>query len=119
MDETLKQQWEAMSSQAMEELLRWRTAHPAATFAEIERELDERMADVRARMLGELAALTELGHPSLTPCPECGRALQAAGSHQRKLKTQRHRDVAIERDYARCPKCGVGFFPPRPSLGAR
>jgi hypothetical protein len=98
----------------MEELLRWRTAHPAATFAEIERELDERMADVRARMLGELAALTELRQPSSTPCPECGRAMQPAGSHQRKLKTHRHRDVAIERDYARCPTCGVGFFPPRP-----
>lgn len=114
MDETMKQRWEAMSAQAMEELLRWREAHPAATFAEIERELDDRMADVRARMLGELAALTELRHPSSTPCPECGRAMQPAGSHRRKLKTQRHRDVSLERDYARCPKCGVGFFPPRP-----
>lgn len=118
MDETTKRRWEAMSSKAMEELIRWREAHPAATFAQIEGELDERMADVRARMLGELAELTSLRQPSLTSCPECGRAMQPAGAHRRKLKTQRTRDISIEREYARCPKCGVGFFPPRPRSGA-
>ena len=118
MDRTTKQGWEALSSHAMGELIRWREAHPAATFAEIERELDERMADVRARMLGELAELTSLRQPSLTACPECGGAMQPAGTHGRKLKTQRQRDVSLERDYARCPKCGVGFFPPRPRPSA-
>lgn len=119
MDEAMKQRWEALSSQAMEDLIRWREAHPAATFAQIEHEMDERMADIRARMLGELAALTALGEPALATCSECGRAMQSAGRHQRKLKTQRQREVSIERDYARCPKCGVGFFPPRPRARGR
>jgi hypothetical protein len=117
--EEKKQEWERMSSQAMEALIRWREAHPAATFAEIEQELDERLADVRARMLGELAEATPLAEASVTSCAECGRPMQAAGSHPRTLTTRQQRGVRLEREWARCPACGAGFFPPRPGAGTR
>lgn len=55
MDERMKQRWLELSSEAMDELVKWREANPLATFAQIEQQLDDRLADARARMLGDLA----------------------------------------------------------------
>lgn len=113
MSEEMKARWLELSSAAMDELIEWRKAHPRATFAQIERELDERLATARARMLGELAQATPLAKAAATTCPECGARLESSGRRRRSMRTRNQRQVTLEREYARCVACGAGLFPPR------
>lgn len=62
----------------------WRTAHPTATFAEIEAAIDERLDRLRARLLQEVAlasaaAGADRPAPAWPVCPACGGAAGAAG----------------------------------------
>ena len=113
MSEEMKSRWLELSSAAMDEVIAWRKANPRATFAQIERELDERLATARARMLGELAEATPLAKASATECPECGARLESSGKRRRRVRTRNEREVALGREYARCVACGAGLFPPR------
>jgi YgiT-type zinc finger domain-containing protein len=92
----------------------WRAAHPRATFAEIEAVVDERLNGMRARMLEDLAlASTAAGVAGERPaCPTCGHALQARGAHTRTVTVQGEQAVRLQRQYAVCPACGTGLFPP-------
>ena len=96
----------------------WRAAHPKATFSEIEAALDERLNQVRARVLADLAmastaadlqAATKAERPR---CEQCGSVLQARGPSDRTLLTQGGAEVRLARTYAACPTCGDGTFPP-------
>ena len=96
----------------------WRAAHPKATFSELEAALDERLNQVRARVLADLAmaspaadlqAVTNAERPR---CDRCGRMLQARGVSDRTLLTQGGAEVRLRRTYATCPQCGDGSFPP-------
>jgi uncharacterized protein with PIN domain len=109
----MKARWLELSAAAMDELIAWREAHPRATFAQIEQELDERLATARARMLGELAQATPLAKAAVTKCPECGARLESSGKRRRSVRTRNEREVALEREYARCRACSAGLFPPR------
>ena len=96
----------------------WRAAHPKATFSEIETALDERLNQVRARVLADLAMAStaadlQTGTQAERPrCERCGRMLQARGPNDRTLVTQGGAEVRLRRTYATCPQCGVGSFPP-------
>ena len=96
----------------------WRAAHPRATFDEIEAALDERLNQVRARMLGDLAlasASADLSTASAEErprCERCGVVLHARGASERTLLTQGGAAVRLVRTYAACPECGDGSFPP-------
>ena len=96
----------------------WRAAHPKATFNEIEAALDERLNQLRARVLGDLAlasAAADLPTASAVerPCCErCGVVLQARGASDRTLLTQGGAAVRLVRTSAACPECGDGSFPP-------
>ena len=96
----------------------WRAAHPKATFSEIEAALDERLNQVRARVLADLAlasAAADLQAASgeeRPRCERCGAVLQAQGPSERRLVTQGGVEVRLERSYAACPRCGDGSFPP-------
>jgi uncharacterized protein with PIN domain len=96
----------------------WRAAHPKATFSEIEAALDERLNQVRARVLADLAlasAAADLQAASAEERPRCGRCgagLQARGRSERRVVTQGGAEVRLVRSYATCPACGDGSFPP-------
>jgi len=96
----------------------WRAAHPKATFSEIEAALDERLNQVRARVLADLALASAAADVSgasseeRARCERCGAALQARGASERTLLTQGGAEVRLERAYAACPTCGDGAFPP-------
>jgi YgiT-type zinc finger domain-containing protein len=94
----------------------WRQQNPKATFRAIEDELDRRLAELRARMLADLAvnsASTEWATDAGAPvCPTCGTVLHPNGKKKRKLHTRGGRAVELEREYGVCPKCGQGIFPP-------
>ena len=97
----------------------WRQQHPRATLREIEVELDERLAQVRAKMLEDMAAASKVanwpvgGAPS---CPECGHSMVKGGEATRQLTTYGGKALELKRQYARCPACGAGFFPSGPGV---
>jgi len=96
----------------------WRATHPKATFTEIEMALDERLNQVRARMLEDLALAStaaDLATASAAErprCERCGVVLHARGSSERTLLTHGGAAVRLRRTYAACPTCGDGSFPP-------
>jgi ribosomal protein S27AE len=96
----------------------WRAAHPQATFSEIEAALDERLNQVRARVLAELAMastaadLQAASAAERPRCERCGVVLRARGPSERGVVTQGGAAVKLRRSYATCPRCGDGSFPP-------
>jgi hypothetical protein len=107
---------------ALDELARgfatWEQSHPGATLSEAEAALDAELARTRAEVLRDWAhaqpSARLADHPPSTrpSCPECGVALVAAGRHRRTLTLAGDQPLTLERDYARCPQCGCGLFPP-------
>jgi ribosomal protein S27AE len=108
-------EWARLTAQALAEMGDWRAARPRATLAEIEREVDVRLATARAKLLEAAAVGGPAGDPALTEgarCPSCGAALAAEGERTRRLRTTHEQEIALTRRYARCPACGTGVFPP-------
>jgi YgiT-type zinc finger domain-containing protein len=110
--------WRQLSEQITTGMCEWRDQHPKATLREMETELDTRWAHVRARMLQDMAHLSDaaawadsprLQHPT---CPECGERLQERGQQPRTLLTHGGQDLTLTRSYGVCPACGAGLFPP-------
>ena len=111
-------QWSEAAESVWTGMADWRAAHPTATFSEIEAALDERLNQVRARVLADLAmasAASDVAGASREErprCERCGGALQARGPSERTLLTQGGAEVRLRRSYAACPRCQDGSFPP-------
>jgi YgiT-type zinc finger domain-containing protein len=108
--------WRSESDEIISGMSEWRIQHPKASLAEIEAEVDKRLAGMRARMIADLAlesqsAAWEAGAES-EKCPQCGAKLEKKGKKKRKLATRGGQEIEIEREYGVCPKCGQGIFPP-------
>ena len=110
--------WRARMEEVLIGIQEWRTAHPTATFAEIEATVEERMNWVRARLLEEVALTSgaadlQASAASERPCcPQCGGVLELRGQQERKLTVQGNQQVHLRRSYATCSGCGTGLFPP-------
>ncbi len=116
-DEQREQHWRRLSEEVMTGLRDWRTAHPRATFAEIEAVVDERLNGMRARMLEDLALASATAQGTEAEgarplCPHCGQPMQARGQQTRTVTIQGDQPVQLRRSYAVCPACGTGLFPP-------
>ncbi len=111
--------WRELAEEAIIGMKEWRMGHPKATFKEIETALDERLADVRARMLQDAALASDAADVVAASagerpkCAECGEMLEARGQELRSLTTNHNRTITLRRSYAICPACGAGLFPPR------
>jgi hypothetical protein len=100
-------------SELSDDLRAWRTAHPQATFAEIEAAVEEQLDRLRAALLAQAVAAAPQPTAPLRPaCPQCGTLLQARGRRERRLTLAGNQQVRLERSYAWCPTCAVGLFPP-------
>ncbi|GAC1428554.1 MAG: hypothetical protein NVSMB65_01830 [Chloroflexota bacterium] len=114
-----QEQWPVTAEDVFTGMAEWRVAHPRATLREIEEALDGRLAGLRARMLEDLAQASRQRNVAALPveerpvCTQCGERLAARGTKRRRLTTQHNRQIALERSYAVCPRCGGGLFPPR------
>lgn len=112
------QQWRELAEDVLTGMKEWRLQHPKATLREIEAALDERLSRVRARMLQDLAlasAMTDIsavGAAERPRCRTCGVGLEARGQQTRQITTVYDRTLSLTRDYAACPTCGDGLFPP-------
>ncbi len=113
----MKEKWRAVGEEVLTGMAQWRKEHPKATFAEIEEEVEMRMAPLRTSLLQEAAQESELSTWSQLPkeqrpvCSQCQTPLVARGKQKRKIKTQGEQAVHLERQYGTCPHCGYGFFP--------
>lgn len=111
-------QWSAAAESVWTGMVDWRAAHPTATFSEIEAALDERLNQVRARVLADLAMASRAADVQAVPpaerprCERCGVPLHARGSSERTVVTQGGAEVRLARSRATCPRCGDGSFPP-------
>ena len=110
--------WHELAEEVMSGMKEWRLQHPKATLREIEAALDERLGQMRVRLLRDLALASEVANLQAAQqrdrprCPPCGRVLEARGQQRRVLTTQHNQPLALERSYAVCPGCGQGVFPP-------
>lgn len=110
--------WHAETEAVLTGLKEWRLAHPHATFTEIEAAVDERLAGVRARMVEKMALASQSADLAgratreRARCASCGQELRPRGKKTRTVVTQGGQAVRLERDYAVCPSCGTGLFPP-------
>jgi YgiT-type zinc finger domain-containing protein len=104
----------------MSGMTEWRQQHPKATLREMEAELDERVAQLRAKMLEDMAAASEVADwpaEAVPLCPECGQPMEKGGAATRQLTTMGDKRIELKRQYAHCPACGAGFFPSGPGVG--
>ena len=53
--EEMRKSWNGLSEEILSGMAEWREQHPKATFREIEAEVDQRLAVLRARMLADAA----------------------------------------------------------------
>ena len=112
------EEWSRDAASVWTGMADWRAAHPKATFSEIETALDERLNQVRARVLADLAMASraadlQAASASERPrCERCGVLLQAQGHSKRQVVTQGGVEVRLVRSYATCPQCGDRSFPP-------
>lgn len=107
----VKEKWEELSEQVLEDVIRWREEHPQATMREIEAEVDKGIFELRARMLADTAEGSgERGREE--KCPACGGWLVKKGKKKRRLQLREGQEVELEREYMVCVECGRGIFPP-------
>lgn len=113
--EEMMQGWPEQSEEVAQTLREWRTSHPKATMAEIERAVEEQISRLRISLI-EALATDELKErtekPAAIACPQCGERMQRRGKHQRRLQSQGGKRVTLTREYHSCPACGYSFFPP-------
>ena len=112
--------WEALSAEILTGMREWRLQHPKATMREIEAALDERWYRLRARMLQDVALQSAAAdwkdndsEAAPPVCAVCGSPLIRRGKRSRELKTYAGQSVTLTRNYALCPSCKKGLFPPR------
>ena len=113
--------WAAMIDEVITGMRDWRTAHPHATFTEIEAAIDERLHGLRARMIEE-AALAQRAAATAEctagACALCGGPLRPRGQHERPVRVHGDQRVRLRRPYLVCTRCGRGAFPPGRRVGA-
>jgi hypothetical protein len=96
----------------------WRLQHPKATLREIEAAVDARLAELRARMLQDVALASQAADVSQARAqdrpkgPHCGTLVEPRGPRERQVTTHHGKTLRLRRRYVMCPTCQVGFFPP-------
>lgn len=110
--------WSQLSTEVLSGMKEWRLQNRRATLQEIERVLDERLAELRRRMVEDIAEASQArewqgaAEEAKPVCPECRKPLQSRGKETRELQTQGGKLLRLTRSYGVCPHCQAGFFPP-------
>jgi hypothetical protein len=111
--------WRPLSEEIIAGIEEWRLQHPQATLREIEAAIDERLTELRARMLQDVALasqaadVSQAGGADRPVCPHCGTPLEPRGPRERRVTTHQGKTLRLRRSYTVCPTCQVGLFPPR------
>jgi YgiT-type zinc finger domain-containing protein len=114
--EEMKKGWRGSSEEIISGVAEWREQNPKATLAQLEEEVDKRLAELRVRMIADAAMASRSAEwqegEEAGKCPECGGELEKKGKKKRKLETRGGKEMEIEREYGKCPQCGAKIFPP-------
>ena len=87
---------------------------PAPRPADIaEQELDDRIFELRAKMLADTAEGSGEVTREEAKCPDCGSRMVRKGKKKRRLLLREGQEVELKREYLVCLECGRGLFPPR------
>ena len=111
--------WQDLLEDVLTGMREWRAAHPKATFAEIERAVEEHIDALRAQFIQDVVATSAAADVASRPvgerphCPDCGELMESRGQRDRVLTVPGNRLVRLRRSYVVCPACGAGIFPPR------
>jgi len=110
-------EWQAAGDNLLRGMREWRLGHPKATLNEMESALDKPLAELRAKLLQDMALASENADLSQAPlaerpiCPQCGAIMGPRGMQERHLQTQGNAELVLNRSYAVCPTCKTGLFP--------
>jgi rubrerythrin len=110
--------WDDIYDEATKKSRSWRRANKQARLTDIENQVDVNLAELRAKMIEELAHESELSdlrqvaREERLTCRECGSIVNADGQRKRHLVTEHDQEVRLKRSKASCPNCGLSFFPP-------
>ena len=114
-----RKQWSDLFGEKSGEVSLWREAKPKATLTAIEKEVDKQLAEVRAKMIEDLALesqlqdISKLAKEERPRCPVCEEPLAANGKQTRQLLTNDERRINLTRSKGYCQSCRISFFPPR------
>jgi hypothetical protein len=114
--EEMEKKWRFDSEEIISGMAEWREQHPRATMKEIEAEADQRLAELRVRMITDAALASksvewEKGEQA-GKCPVCGQELEKKGKKKRGMQTRGGKEIELEREYGQCPRCEAKVFPP-------
>lgn len=110
--------WKEAFGEASEAVSEWRTAHPRATFNEIENQVDGKLAKIRGEMIedlvreSQLTNIKEMAREKRPKCPVCGKLLASNGRQKRQLISSHEQVIELERSKGYCGHCRVSYFPP-------
>ena len=113
-----ERRWGQEAQTILTGLTEWRRQHPRATFRDLEVAVEAQLSRLRARLLEDLALASRAADVQGQPagdrprCPTCDVPLAPQGQHTRTVVVQGGQAVPLRRDYATCPACGSGLFPP-------
>jgi YgiT-type zinc finger domain-containing protein len=112
----MKKKWHSDSEEIISGIAEWREQHPTATLREIEAEVDQRLAELRVRMIADAALASKSAEwvkgEQAGKCPVCGQELEKKGKKKRVMQTRGGKEIELEREYGQCPRCGAKIFPP-------
>jgi hypothetical protein len=106
--------WRELSEEITAGVQEWGPQYPKATLREIEAAVDERSAELRARMLedvdlaSQVADIGQAGARDRPVRPRCGSRVEP---RERQVTAYRGKTLALRRRYAVYPTCQVAFFP--------
>lgn len=112
-----RKKWNDLFEEASQEMESWRRKHEKVTLTEIEDTVDSKLARMRAKMIEDLAMVSELAdlrsmaREERPKCPQCGRWVAANGQQKRELTTDHEQGVELRRSKAYCRHCELSFFP--------
>ena len=108
----MKAQLMAAAEQAIEAMLARKTAPEQIHLSEIERLAMETRGAIGAALVEGLVQESEATRREVDRrCPDCEAALVQRGRRARRVVTEAG-EVAVERDYYLCARCGQHLFPP-------
>lgn len=116
--EELDRRWQHEAEGILTGVREWRQQHPRATLREIEAAVDERLNVARAHLIEDLALTSRAANLSdkqlgeRPRCPDCGTVLESRGRQRRSVQVHGGHALELEREYAACPVCQTGLFPP-------
>jgi hypothetical protein len=107
---TFAGRWRQLSEEIMAGIEEWRLQHPKARLREIEAAVDERLAELWACMLQDVALARQATDVSRASgrdrpvCSQCG-VVVPCGPRERQVTTHQGKPLRLRRSYVICPAC--------------